>query len=354
MKPAHLLQKKGTCDMLKSTWLAITAFALSASSALAAGELHIYNWGEYTNPKLIEKFEKTYDVKVTLDFYDSNETMMSKVRAGGSGFDIVVPSDYAVAIMIEAGMLEKTEPASMANFKNMDPAIVDIYFDKGRHYSVPWQLGLTSFVVDTAVYKGDVNSYSILFDPPAELKGRVNMLDDMTATMHAAERYLGFPRCTSDKAQLKAVNELLNKAKPSWRTFSYDSLQLLAAKDVDAAMIWNGAAFRARAQRNSLVFAYPKEGIEGFMDNVVVLKGAANIENAKLFQNFIMDPENAALISDFAKYNNGIVGSDKYLTQDFSGAPEIKRPEGVTPEYVAPCSSEVVTMYNKIWTNLRK
>ncbi|CAN7654447.1 extracellular solute-binding protein [Pararhizobium sp. LjRoot255] len=340
--------------MLKSSWLAIAAFALSAYSALAAGELHIYNWGEYTNSKLIEKFEKAYNVKITLDFYDSNETMMSKVRAGGSAFDIVVPSDYAVAIMIDTGMLEKTEPAAMANFKNMDPAIVDIYFDKGRHYSVPWQLGLTSFVVDTAVYKGDINSYSILFDPPAELKGRINMLDDMTAIMHAAERYLGFPRCTSDKMQLKAVNELLNKAKPSWRTFSYDSLQLLAAKDVDAAMIWNGAAFRARAQRNSLVFAYPKEGIEGFMDNVVVLKGAANLQNAKLFQNFIMDPENAALISDFAKYNNGIVGSEKYLSQDFSDAPEIKRPDGATPEYVAPCSSEVVTMYNKIWTNLRK
>ena len=340
--------------MLKSSSLAIAALALSASSALAAGELHIYNWGEYTNPVLIEKFEKAYDVKVTLTFYDSNETMMSKVRAGASGFDIVVPSDYAVAIMIDADMLEKTEPASMENFKNMDPTIVDLYFDEGRHYSVPWQLGLTSFVVDTAVFKGDVNSYSILFDPPAELKGRINMLDDMTAIMHAAERYLGFPRCTSDKGQLKAVNELLNNAKSSWRTFSYDSLQLLAAKDVDTAMIWNGAALRARAQRDTLVFAYPKEGVEGFMDNVVVLKGAANLENAKLFQNFIMDPENAALISDFAKYNNGIVGSEKYLAEDFRDAPEINLPEGIAPEYVAPCPSEVVTIYNNIWTNLRK
>jgi spermidine/putrescine transport system substrate-binding protein len=340
--------------MLKSSWLALATFALSTTSALAAGQLHIYNWGEYTNPKLIEKFEKTYGVKVTLDFYDSNETMLSKVRAGGSGFDIVVPSDYAVAIMISADMLEKTEPASMENFKNMDPSIVDIYFDKGRHYSVPWQLGLTSFVVDTAIYKGDINSYSILFNPPEELKGRINMLDDMTTTMHAAERYLGYPRCTSDKSQLKEINALLIKAKPSWRTFSYDSLTLLASKDVDAAMIWNGAAYRARAQRPSLAFAYPKEGIEGFMDNVVVLKGAANLENAKLFQNFIMDPQNAALISDFAKYNNGIVGSEKYLEKDFRDSPEIKRPAGVTPEYVPPCPSDVIEIYNKIWTNLRK
>jgi spermidine/putrescine transport system substrate-binding protein len=86
------------------------ALALTASSGRAAGELHIYNWGDYTSPKLIEKFQKQFDVKVTLDSYDSNETMLAKVRAGNSGYDIVVPSDYTVKVMIEDGLLEKTEP----------------------------------------------------------------------------------------------------------------------------------------------------------------------------------------------------------------------------------------------------
>ena len=82
------------------------AVLLWAVPALADGELHIYNWGDYTNPKLIEKFEKQYNIKVTLDDYDSNETMLSKVRAGNSGYDIVVPSDYTVKIMVEEGLLE--------------------------------------------------------------------------------------------------------------------------------------------------------------------------------------------------------------------------------------------------------
>ena len=158
---------------------AAVALLLAGGAARADGDLHIFNWGDYTNPKLIEKFQKQYNVKVTLDDYDSNETMLAKVRAGGTGYDVVVPSDYTVKIMIEEDMLAKTEPDQMENFKNVNPKFVDIYWDKGRHYTVPWQWGTTSFVVDTAKYKGDINTLALMFNPPPELQGRINVLDDM-------------------------------------------------------------------------------------------------------------------------------------------------------------------------------
>src|SRR6266404_1068922 len=262
------------------------AMMLSAFPAVAGGDLHIFNWGDYTNPKLIEKFQNETGIKVTMDTYDSNETMLAKVRAGGTGYDIVVPSDYTVKIMIEEGMLAETKPNEMANFKNVKPEFVDIYWDKGRNYTVPWQFGTTAFVVNTDKYKGDINTLAILFDPPPELKGRINMLDDEMSVIHAAERYLGVPRCGGDPANLKKVNDLL--------------------------------------------------------------------ERAKIFQNFVMDPENAALISDFAGYGNGIIGSDKYMPEEFANAPEIHAPAGSpTPEFVPPCPPEVVKTYNAIWTNLR-
>lgn len=340
--------------MRRLSYLTAAAVMLSASTCLAAGELHIYNWGDYASPPMIEKFSKEYDVKVTVDAYDSNETMLSKVRAGGSGYDVAMPSDYTVKIMVDEGMLERIEPASMQNFKNLRPDMINVYWDEGRHYSVPWMHGLTAFAVDTAIYKGDIDTYAILFDPPKELQGRINMLDDMNSVMHAAERYLGFPRCTADKTQLKQINDLLNKAKPHWRTFSYDGQTLLTSGDVDASMMWNGNAYRVRLERPTMRFAYPKEGVEGFMDNVVVLKDAPNLENAKLFVNFMMDPQNAGMNSDYNKYDNGVVGSDKFMPADFAGAPEIKHPDGVVAEYVKPCPAEVVEIYNKIWTNLRK
>ena len=99
--------------------LAAAAMTLAAAPAFAKGELHIYNWGDYTNPELIKKFEKQYDVKVTMDDYDSNETMLAKVRTGNTGYDIVVPSDYTVQIMVKDGLLAKTEPDQMSNFGNV-------------------------------------------------------------------------------------------------------------------------------------------------------------------------------------------------------------------------------------------
>lgn len=107
---------------------------------------------------------------------------------------------------------------------------------------------------------------------------------------------------------------------------------------------------------DAFLYAYPKEGIEGFMDNVAVLKDAPNLENAKLFQDFVMDPMNAALISDFAGYDSGITGSRAFAaSSDWANSPELNPPAGSpTPEFVKPCPEEVVSMYNQIWTNIRK
>lgn len=333
---------------------ALTAIALTAAPALADGELHIYNWGDYTNPKLIEKFEKQFNVKVTLDDYDSNETMLSKVREGNTGYDIVVPSDYTVKIMVEEGLLEQTEPDQMENFKNVDKRFVNVYWDDGRHYTVPWQFGITSFAVDTAKFSGPIDTLGIMFNPPDELKGKINMLDDMNSVIHGAERYLGVPRCSADKGDLKKVNDLLQAAKPNWKTFSYDTITKMTSGDVVVTQTWNGAAYRMREKMPSVKFAFTKEIMEGWMDNVAVLKSAKNVENAKLFQNFIMDPENAGLISDYARYDNGIVGSHKYLPPEFGEAPEINPPADVQSEFTPPCSPEVVAIYNQIWTNLKK
>ncbi|RLA14413.1 MAG: putrescine/spermidine ABC transporter substrate-binding protein [Gammaproteobacteria bacterium] len=334
----------------------ITATSLVlAGSASAAGELHIYNWGNYTNPEMIKKFEAANDIKVTLDSYDSNETMLAKVEQGGSGYDVVVPGDYMIAIMLKKDLLEKVMPNQMSNFKNMDPKWVNVYWDKGRNYSVPYQWGTTSFQVDTTVYKGDINTLKLLYDPPKELQGRINMLNDMNDVINAGLRYLGYPRCNSNKAQLKELNTLLLSAKKHWRTMDYSTIEKLTSKDVDLSQNWNGAAMRARAQRPELEYAYPKEGFTGWMDNVAVLKGAPNVENAKLFMNFMMDPENAAMTSNFARYANGVMGSEKYMEAAMKSAPEIIIPASApAPEFVPPCDQDVVALYTKIWTNLKK
>ena len=334
--------------------LMIGALAVSAPAPVRAeGELKIYNWFDYMPQELLDKFSKQYDVKVTMDTYDSNETLLARLKAGVTGYDIAAPSDYMVAILIQQGMLEKTEPNRMKNFKNMNPRWIDVYFDKGRHYSVPYQWGTTSFMVDTAVYDGDIDTLKILFEPPAVLDGKINMLKDVNEVINVALRYLGFPRCNDNPEQMKQVNDLLQKSKKHWLSFNSDGAkEVLVSGDAAAGMIWNGFGMRARAEKKTLKYAYPKEGLTMWMDNLVVLKGAPNLENAKLFQNFMMVPENAATLTNFARYTAGVQGTEPYLDSDLKSAPEVNPPASANMEFVPPCEDKVIRLYDRIWTNL--
>ncbi len=136
----------------------------------------------------------------------------------------------------------------------------------------------------------------------------------------------------------------------------YGVIEKFASRDFGAALYWNGAALRSRLANKDVKYGYPKEGYPLFMDSVVVLKDAKNVENAKLFQNFIMDPENAALISAFAKYANGIKGSDKFMPEDMKGAPEVEIPAEFVDkgQFFKLCEPEVTELYTKIWTDLLK
>lgn len=346
---------------MKTKWITTTAAAAiavmaSAGAASAEGELNIYNWGDYTNPDLISKFEKEYDVKVTITDYDSNDTALAKVRAGGHGFDIVVPSANYVPIWVKQDLLLEARPDQMENFKNVDERWVNVPWDEGRHYTVPWQWGLTGIGVNTSVYDGDINTSAIFLDPPEELVGKINVAPEMNDVLFATIKYFGGDWCTTDKDLLRKVRDKLVEAKDKWLAMDYSVTDKLPAGEYDAVYYWNGAIMRSRLANPDIKFGYPKEGFPYFMDSVAILKDAKNPENAKLFMNFIMDPENAALISAFAKYANGIKGSEEFMPEEMKTAPEIVVPAEYADagEFLATCSPDVVDFYSKIWTEVQK
>lgn len=334
--------------------LACGLATLTATAAVAEGELHIFNWGNYTPPELIEKFQDTYDVRVTVTEYDSNDAALAKIKAGGHGFDIVVPTSSFLPIWIEEGLLLQTRPDQMENFANVLPEWVDVDWDPGRTYTAPYQWGTTGILMHTGSYAGDINTSAIFLDPPEELRGRINVVPEMQDVMNLAIMYYGGEMCTDDMDLLRQVRDGLLAAKPHWTGIDYPPFETFINEDILASTFWNGASMRIRAANPEFAYGYPREGFPIFMENVAVLADARNPDNAALFQNFVMDPENAAIISNYLRYANAIRGSEEFMDPDLLSAPELTIPEDLRDkaQFAQLCAPATQDLYTRIWTEV--
>jgi spermidine/putrescine transport system substrate-binding protein len=337
--------------------LSTAALLALASAAQAEGKLSVYHWFEYIPQELVDKFQAETGIEVTIDTYDSNESMLASLKAGKLGqYDVAVPADFMVGIMAADGMLDSFTPAEVPNHANIAPQWMDVPFDPGRVHSIPYQWGSTSFAVNRDVYKGDISSLGIIFNPPDELKGKINVLDSQNEVLILGSLYLGIPQCSTDRAQLKALNDMLLAAKPHWASFGSDTAKdVLVSGDAAAGMIYNGFSAKARAEGANVEYSYPKEGNVLWMDNVVLLKDAPNRENALKFLNFLLVPENAAAVTNYAAYTSGVTGVEPFLNEVIKTSPENNPPADATPGVFAQaCDQETQKLYDAIWTNLKK
>lgn len=336
--------------------IATSLAALLATTSLAGAQevVNLYNWGNYTSPELIAKFEAETGIKVNVTDYDSNDTALARIRQGGHGFDIVVPSNSYMQTWITEGLVMPLDREIVTNIGNIAPEWVDVDFDLGREYSVPWQWGTTGIIVNTSAYDGDINDAGLIFNPPPELQGQINVIPEMSDVMSLAIYYAGGESCTNDMEVMREVRDMLVEAKQHWKALDYGTVDAHVAGDFSAGIYWNGSTMRARLQNEDLAYGYPVTGYPIWMDSAVVLADAQNTENAMRFINFVLEPENAAMISNFARYANGVTGSEEFMDEVMSEAPEIV----VAPELAAAgrfspaCPQEINDLQSQIWTEV--
>ncbi len=335
--------------------LTLAACLLAAGTARADKQLLFYNWTNYTSPELIKKFEAETGIKVTLDTYDSNETLLAKLRAGGAGYDLAVSSSDFVPILIEQDLLRRVDAAAMPDYKNISARWREAPWDKGNAYSIPWNWGFTSAAVDTAIYKGSTDTLKVLFEPPPELAGHVGMFGSPSEVASLGMVYLGHAPCTAEPAALKELDALLQKQKPAVKLYNSDGgIERMSSGETPLAQMWSGAALRARLAKPSIHYIFPREGLIVWMDNLVVPKNGPNPESAKAWIDFMMKPENAALQSNFTGYQNGIDGSEKFMNPEYANAPEFNAPADIKVFFSLVCPEAATRAYDRIWTRLRQ
>jgi spermidine/putrescine transport system substrate-binding protein len=330
------------------------AIALPSHALADAGELHIYNWTDYTSDEMVKKFEKETGIKVTIDTYDSNETALAKLSSGAGGYDVMIISNDFVPIFVDQKLFQDVDVASMPNFKNLDPKWQKRSWDPDAKYTVPWVWGTTSFSVDTAVYKGPTDTLKTLFEPSEDMKGKIGMFGSPSEVMSLALLYLGKDQCNTNADDLKALNALLQAQKPFVKVYNSDgTTERQVSGETAMHQQWSGKALASRIEKSTIKYVYPKEGAIGWMDNVAVPAGAPDLENAKKFLNFLMDPENIALQQKSTGYQSAVTGSDKFLPKETGESPEFNPPQDLKIVFAPSCPEKATRAYDRIWTELR-
>jgi spermidine/putrescine transport system substrate-binding protein len=285
-------------EKLKRSFLLFAALAVLGMTGISCAKntLHIYNWSYYTPPSVIEKFEKEYGIRVIIDEYASNEEMYTKLKTGGSGYDLVFPSQDYVSIMIHQGMFEKIDRSLIPNLKNIDPLVLrKADYDPNMEYSVPYYWGAAGVVVNTAKVPNFERSWSIF--GRSDLRGRMTMLDDMREVMGDALAYLGYSVNTKNPAEINAARDLINNQwKPNLTKFDADAFGKGYANGEFwvvqgyAEVVFEEIIDDEQLMRNTVYFV-PREGGPGYIDSMCILKGAKQKELAHKFIDFIHRPE---------------------------------------------------------------
>jgi len=350
---------------LVNTFLAIliTVFALmylgarmNASEGYSGGNtLTIYNWGDYIEPELLEQFEAETGITVIYQTFDSNEAMLTKVEQGGTTFDVVIPSDYAIDKMKEEDLLIPLNHSKLPNLVNIDPRFMDLSFDPGNKYSVPYFWGTVGIIYNPDMTEGiDFTTWDSLWD--ARLKNNIFLVDGAREVMGMALNSLHYSVNDLDEDHLQEALGKLNKLSPNVKAIVGDEIKMLLANEEAAVgIVWSGDASEIMDENDKLDYVVPEEGSNKWFDNMVIPRTAANVEGAHQFIDFMLRPEVAAKNAEYVGYSTPNLEGLKLLPAEVSEDTRFYPPAEITDrlEVYDNLGKRMLAHYNELFLKFK-
>jgi putrescine transport system substrate-binding protein len=358
---------------------AIATIVLAIGSGAAVAQpakertVNFYNWSDYIDPTVLEDFTKETGIKVKYDTFDSNDMLETKLLAGRTGYDVVVPTAYFLARQIKAGVFQKLDKSKLPNLRNAWDEIARrlAAYDPGNQYAVNYMWGTTGIGYNAKKARevlgsdGKIDSWDVVFRPDTLAKFKdcgVHVLDAADDVFAAALSYLKLDPNTNQQADLEKAAELLTKIRPSVRKFhSSEYLNALASGEICLVLGYSGdikqAQKRAAEAKNGVEIGYaiPKEGAQLWFDNLSIPKDARNAAEAHALINYLLKPEVAAKNSNFISYANGNAASrnfvDKAILEDKTVYPD----DAMMKTFYTIQSHDQKTqrLMNRLWTRIK-
>ncbi len=338
------------CAMLAG--LAVTAGG--CGSKAENGEVNVYNWGEYIDEDIFDQFTEETGIRVNYTTYSDNESLYSVLSSGSGEYDVIIPSDYMIARMIDEGMLEELNFDNIPNYSYIDDAYKGLEYDPDNRYSVAYTWGTVGIVYNTTMVDYEVTSWDALWDE--NYAGQILMFDNSRDALGIALQKLGYSVNTTDEAQIKEAVDLLVQQKPLLQAYVMDQIfDKMEAGEAALAPYYAGDAITMIAENPDLAFCLPEEGSNLFVDAMCIPKGAANKENAEAFINFMCDPEIIAANCEVTGYSAPSTEARELLDEDLADS-EIAYPseEALSRCYVFTNLPEnILALYDSEWTRLK-
>ena len=347
--------------------LLLSLSLLAGTSAMAADELHLYNWNNYIAPETVKRFEAACKCEVVQTYYSDNEELLAKLAAGAKGYDILVPTGNAVEALIKGGQLQPLDKAKLPNVRNVDPAYLNTSFDPGNRFSVPYAMSTTILGYNDAKMKElglPTNTWAAIFDPKLleKVKGRVTVLDSASELFAAALIHLGYSANDTDEKHWRQAADLIKKAKPYWAAFNASSY----IKELTVGNIWlvhgySNDIFQANQDAQAagrpfrIVQGMPKEGAVLAVDSMVIHKSAPRPDLAHKFIDFMLEGRNSAELTNLIGSGNPNLAAAQYIKPELKALPAVFPPKDVAArlEQLKELTPAQRRLRNKLWTEIK-